>query len=259
MSGGVSLGDSHVASYGVAHAWQGAAEGQTHITSMDFHRDGDIFVAAGADASIHVFDVMKNPPQKEKKLMNKETGHNVVRYTHHRQSIVTNSKLKGGNHLPGTLTLWDVFQNTVVRRFAGHGAHINSISLSPRDDHFISASVNGEVRLWDLNSTRCLGKCAVDIAASSSSSSSSSAAAAAAGGGGGHRSCVAFDNQGMVFAIGTGGDDGGMARIFDLRAFDQGPFQTITLDPSRRLGWSGAGLQFSPDGRFLLFLCLRVI
>jgi hypothetical protein len=87
---------------------------------------------------------------------------------------------------------------------------------------------SAKVRLWDLNMSRCMGKCKVSCGPSA-------------------RPCVAFDNQGVVFAIGTGSERGGEAKLFDLRSYEQGPFQTISL-PNKVCWKTGQGLQVRPNG-----------
>ena len=143
---------------------------------MDFHKDGDTFVATAADNSLQVFDLLSQNPEKTKTLHNKDHGHNIVRFTHDKNTVIVNTKHKEGNDRPGLLRMWSIYDNEWVRDFAGHAAHINSLCMSPKDDSVISASVNGEIRLWDLNMSRCMGKCTVNCGPSA-------------------RPCVAFDNQ----------------------------------------------------------------
>lgn len=59
---------------------------------------------------------------------------------------------------------------------------------------------------------------------------------------------VAYDPQGVVFAVGI---DGTSVRLYDSSSFDKGPFKVFQLEkvrPEVRFGH----LKFSGDGKYLL-------
>ena len=60
-----------------------------------------------------------------------------------------------------------------------------------------------QVRLWDLRSTQCQGLVNCPGPAT-----------------------AAFDQQGLVFCIGS---DSGVLKLYDVRSYDKGPFDTFTV------------------------------
>lgn len=65
-----------------------------------------------------------------------------------------------------------------------------------------------QVRLWDLRSTQCQGLVTCPGPAT-----------------------AAFDQQGLVFCIGS---DSGVIKLYDVRSYDKGPFDTFTVGFSAR-------------------------
>ena len=73
----------------------------------------------------------------------------------------------------------------------------------------------------------------------------------------GRHSTVAFDPMGLVFAAAI---SGGRVKLFDVRAYDKGPFLTFTPDISlppvgpdgKQPPRSFSGLKFSNDGKLIL-------
>ena len=76
-------------------------------------------MASSSDNSVHLYNGMKSTPTQEKTLHNKDLGHNIVRFTHHKDTILTNSKAKGGNDQPGMLQMWCLHDNQRVRERGG--------------------------------------------------------------------------------------------------------------------------------------------
>ncbi|KAG0231467.1 member of Set1p complex, histone methyl transferase [Actinomortierella wolfii] len=102
-----------------------------------------------------------------------------------------------------------------------------ALEMSPLDDQFIAGSEDA-VRLWDLRSPNCQG--AVSIVG---------------------RPAVAFDPSGLVFAVALDAT----LRLYDVKSFDQGPFQTAEI--GRSLGVhpntiQATQLEFSTDGKNIL-------
>jgi WD40 repeat protein len=65
------------------------------------------------------------------------------------------------------------------------------------------ATQDRTVRLWDLRTNVCQGVAHVPGVP-----------------------CGAFDEQGLVFCIGT---DSGVLKLYDVRSFEKGPFDTFTV------------------------------
>ena len=50
----------------------------------------------------------------------------------------------------GQVKVFDVASGEILYRFTGHKNKVNSISLSPGGDSFVSGSEDGAVKIWDL-------------------------------------------------------------------------------------------------------------
>ncbi|CAK6955481.1 hypothetical protein KUCAC02_030788 [Scomber scombrus] len=96
--------------------------------------------------------------------------------------------------------------------------------MSPVDDMFISGSLDKTIRIWDLRSPNCqgltnpLGK-----------------------------PVCSFDPDGLIFAAGV---ESQAIKLYDLRAFDKGPFASFDMRLNRVCEWTG--LKFSNDGKQIL-------
>lgn len=125
----------------------------------------------------------------------------------------------------------DLHSNAYLRYFKGHAAPLCALSLSPQDDTFVSAAVDGTVRFWDLRAPTATG--ALDLPPTRRMGGGS-------GGGGGRFStsppslllpqaapAVAHEEQGMVLAISSGAR--APLRLFDSRAIGRGPFATLPV------------------------------
>jgi COMPASS component SWD2 len=75
--------------------------------------------------------------------------------------------------------------NRYLRVFQGHSRSVVAVEMSPKEDVFASASLDGTIRIWDLRSTDC--QAAMHFS------------------GEGERPAVAFDPQGVVLAAAISG------------------------------------------------------
>ncbi|KAI8594306.1 WD40-repeat-containing domain protein, partial [Dissophora ornata] len=104
---------------------------------------------------------------------------------------------------------------------------VTALEMSPLDDQFLAGSEEA-VRLWDLRSPNCQG--AVSIIG---------------------RPAIAFDPSGLVFAVALGCT----LRLYDVKIFDQGPFDTAMIGQSLNLNTASivaTQLEFSSDGKNIL-------
>ncbi len=124
-----------------------------------------------------------------------------------------------------TLRYWSLHDNSYLRYFRGHSDRVDALAMSPVNDCFLSGSVDGSVRMWDLRTNVCQGLLK-----------------RRAGG----RAAVAFDPQGLIFAT----TSQHQIKLFDSRSFDKGPFSTfqVTYDVPFEFG----SMKFSNDGHSLL-------
>ncbi|GBN69827.1 WD repeat-containing protein 82 [Araneus ventricosus] len=63
----------------------------------------------------------------------------------------------------------------------------------------------------------------------------------------GNRSVVNYDPEGLIFAVGLNSE---LVKLYDLKSFDKGPFNTFKLPQDKGCDWTG--LKFSPDGKTIL-------
>ncbi|KAF9186199.1 member of Set1p complex, histone methyl transferase [Haplosporangium sp. Z 767] len=104
---------------------------------------------------------------------------------------------------------------------------VTALEMSPLDDQFLAGSEEA-IRLWDLRSPNCQG--AVSIVG---------------------RPAVAFDPSGLVFAVALGST----LRLYDVKSYDQGPFDSGTIGGSLDVNVStivATQLEFSSDGKNIL-------
>merc|ERR1711934_1065900 len=98
--------------------------------------------------------------------------------------------------------------------------------MNPANDTFASASTDGQVRFWDLKSNQCQG-----MVRSSG------------------RPTVAYDPAGSVFATGC---DNNQIKLFDVRAYDKGPFSTFSIKRAGSIVTKWTTLKFSPCTKYVL-------
>lgn len=78
-------------------------------------------------------------------------GVDLVRFTHHNDAVICASK----NGWDESLRYLSLHDNRYLRYFKGHRDRVVSLAMSPRDDTFISGSLDNTIRIWDLNSNSC--------------------------------------------------------------------------------------------------------
>ena len=230
------------------------------ITSLDFHREGEFLVAAAEDGAVHHINALQGKTLK--KVYCKKYGVELVRFTHHEQSVLCTSRPSTSLAAAHPTTAHDIrylslFDNQYLRFFTGHEARVTALSMSYTDDRFLSASVDGTVRIWSLQQPKCLGLANIPT--------------------GNHTGpdappvLAAFDPSGMTFAVIARIKDRYVLKMYDSGKFSEGAFETFsisdeellqtlrhqqpTLDPQaaqRLVQASWVDMNFSAEGNFLL-------
>jgi len=196
------------------------------INSLDFHRTEDLLVTAGDDESIRLYSTTSGLLQKT--LHSKKYGVSNLVFTHDANSVLYSSK----NQWDESLRYLSLHDNRYLRYFKGHRGRVVSVSLSPKSDLFLSASMDRTVRLWDLRSHACQGLLRATSAP-----------------------CAAFDEQGLIFAASSGES---MVQLFDVRAYEKGPFKALPL-PTDAGPVTVTQIKFSLSGEDLLVTSERRI
>ncbi|KAF9918350.1 member of Set1p complex, histone methyl transferase [Lobosporangium transversale] len=99
---------------------------------------------------------------------------------------------------------------TIIKR-------VTALEMSPLDDQFLAGS-EGSIRLWDLRSPNCQGALSVI-----------------------GRPAIAFDPSGLVFAVAIGST----LRLYDVKVFDQGPFETAIIGLNNQNNQNGYNNTFN--------------
>lgn len=104
--------------------------------------------------------------------------------------------------------------------------------MCPVNDTFISGSLDGTVRLWDLRATSCQG-----ILRMSHDNTAFI----------GHSVVTSFDPSGLILTVGMGKN---VLNLYDTRSYDKGPFTTFHIQYDSDFYWYN--MKFSNDGRLIL-------
>ena len=121
-----------------------------------------------------------------------------------------------------SLRYWDLYENKYIRFFAGHTAPVGSLSVHPYEDLLLSGSADKSALLWDLRKEKPVARFGTKGS-----------------------SLGAFDHQGLVFALASGGQ---RIHLFDSRAYEKAEFTHFDAPMEGNV----ASVRFSPCGKFIL-------
>ncbi|OBZ81408.1 WD repeat-containing protein 82 [Choanephora cucurbitarum] len=190
------------------------AESSKPLNSISFSDTGEYCVTAGQDDSLNIYNC-KEGKQKY--------GVTLARFTHHKNNVIYASTKEDD-----TLRYLSIHDNKYIRYFRGHKKRVTAVEMSPIDDTLMTSSLDHTVRLWDLRSSTCQGVLH-----------------------GEGKTLVAFDPQGLVFAIATNNDT---VRVYDCREYLNGPFAVWPIqDPQNYyppVEWTS--LKFTSDGKKII-------
>ncbi|KAI4387743.1 hypothetical protein MLD38_000149 [Melastoma candidum] len=190
------------------------------INCVDFHRKDDLLVTASEDDSVRLYDIAN--AKLLKTTYHKKHGADRVCFTHHQNSVICSS-VHNIETTGESIRYLSMFDNRCLRYFKGHKQRVVSLCMSPINDSFMSGSLDHTVRMWDLRVNACQGILRLR-----------------------GRPTVAYDQQGLVFAVAM---EGGAIKLFDSRSFDKGPFDTFLVGGDKA---EVCDIKFSNDGRSML-------
>lgn len=199
-----------------------AREHTSRINSVDFSKDGELLLSSGDDDLICLYSCQQGMLQKLVQCT--KYGADLARFTHDPLSVLVASR----KARDGTVRYLSLHDNRYLRNFEGHTDSTVALEMSPKEDFFASASLDGTARIWDLRTSSCQGIMKF--------------------GAGAQRLAVAFDPHGLVFATTT--DASNQTKLFDVRAYEKGPF--VTFEPDLGGSTSFSYVKFSHDGKFML-------
>jgi len=183
-------------------------KGNGSVQGLEYHRDGRFLVMTTSNGTITLIDSLSG--LEKKKIYAKSTGVGKVQYTHHESSIICSSSEKRS---PDIRYLC-LHENRYLRLFTGHSDKINSLSMSPIDDNFLSSSNDRTVIQWDLSSPNPIAK--LQLPSNTSNT------------------YVSYDDSGVVFGVLCRNHSTNYyhIKLYDSRQYQQGPFMDIAPDKS---------------------------
>uniref|UniRef100_A0A6M2EDJ7 Uncharacterized protein n=1 Tax=Populus davidiana TaxID=266767 RepID=A0A6M2EDJ7_9ROSI len=190
------------------------------INSIDFHRKDDLLVTASEDDSVRLYDIAS--AKLLKTTFHKKHGADRICFTHHPSSVICSSTYNLDSN-GESLRYLSMYDNRCLRYFKGHKERVVSLCMSPINDSFMSGSLDHSVRIWDLRVNACQGILRLR-----------------------GRPTVAYDQQGLVFAVAM---EGGAIKLFDSRSYDKGPFDTFLVGGDTA---EVCDIKFSNDGKSML-------
>ncbi|KAK5682431.1 hypothetical protein LTS10_005559 [Elasticomyces elasticus] len=203
--------------------------GSPSYTSIDFDDSGEFLLLSRTDDTIQLYNTKAGAYAKE--LKSQKYGSALARFTHHSTSIIyASTKVDDG------IRYLSMHDNSFIRYFRGHEARVTSLSLSPSADSFLSASLDGTVKLWDCRSANAHGEMKFNV----------------------DPWLTAYDPSATVIAIGS--PTAQTVLLYDLKNYDKPPFASFDLETTEKKfmhlgqrpaeGWTA--LEFSTNGKFLL-------
>lgn len=214
----MKLTDPVARSFHVVRDFSETAEAaQKIISGIDFSADGKHLVSCENDDKIAVYDCDEGSSKFS--INTKKYGGGLIIFNP-KQNCVIHSSTKFNDDI----RYLSLDGKGYLRYFPGHTKRVISLSMSPEGNSFLSGSMDHTVRLWDLNSSH------------------SQAVLRSSG-----QIIATHDPEGIIFAAGV---DSEFVKLYDLRSFEKGPFDSFKLEPERNCEWTG--MKFSADGKTIL-------
>ncbi|CAN3358268.1 COMPASS component Swd2p [Diutina catenulata] len=195
------------------------------VTSLDFDDSGQFLLSAGVDRSIQLYDVHKGSHVKD--IQSQKYGAHLARFTHSGFNCLyasTTTVQYSDNDLPKSidshqLRLLNLENKQYVRYFKGHHSQVISLQINPIEDTFVSASIDGKVKMWDTRATHDIG-----------------------GIGSEGVQAIGYDPSGKVLALATDR----AVKLYDSRNYDAGSFLSVDI------AYHPKSLEFSNTGKTIL-------
>jgi len=213
------------------------------MSCLAFHEDGKFCAFGDTNNAIHLIDACNGLVRKT--LFSREFPFDKLIFTHHEYCILLNST--ANDYAVRYLSMFD---NTYLQFFSGHTDKVISMAMNPINDNFLTGSLDGTVRLWDLNSPSAIGVLRLPINSG--------------------RPYVAYDPSGLVFGTSVTITGLNCIKLYDARQYQTGPFATFEINyeeiaklliKNQRLQNSSAqslaraqwtNLSFNADGKHIL-------
>lgn len=187
--------------------------------SCAYSPSGNYVACGGLDNICSIYNVKQQSTQANQTKVHRElTAH--TGYLSSCAFLTDRHILTGSGDM--TCVLWDVEIGQAVQRFTEHTGDVNSISIAPDRNTFISGSCDAFAKMWDMRT----GKCVQTFAGHDSDVNT-----------------VQYFPNGLSFA--TGSEDSS-CRLFDIRAARE-----LASYSNENIRESVSSLAFSQSGAFL--------
>lgn len=202
------------------------------ITSLDFDDSGQYLISAGIDKSIQLYDIYKGIHSKD--IQSQKYGAHLAKFTHNDLNClyITTPDPENQQEVDNSIRYLSLSDKKYLRYFKGHKAQVVSLAVDPVHDGFITSSVDGTVKIWDLKSSSPTGN--LDI---------------------GQPALVAYDPHGIIFVVAKYPDVNlensiGEVQFYDLKTVHKNPFLAVTVECSPGVQWTK--IEFANNGKLLL-------
>lgn len=198
--------------------------GDASITCLDFDDSGQFLISSGVDKSIQLYDCHKGTRHKEVQLQ--KYGAHLARFTHNDLNCLYALTPTVGDDADHSVRYLSLATKSYLRYFKSHKDQVLCLEVNPVLETFLTSSADHTVKHWDLRTSTPMGSLGV-----------------------GTSSAVAYDPQGLVFAVAQIDNGAGKVSFYDVQSFEKGPFLTTEVDCGDEQ-WTK--LEFSNNGKFVL-------
>lgn len=120
--------------------------------AMTFSENGNWLVSTHNDGTLVIIN--GETGGKESEYHVKDTGCALVTATHHEMGVVHAASRATPDPRTGeegvSIAYHNLHENKIVRVFSGHTRRVTSLSMNPQADLFLSCSMDGTFKIWDL-------------------------------------------------------------------------------------------------------------
>lgn len=199
------------------------------ITCLDFDDSGQYLISSGIDKSIQLYDVHKGVHIKDIQLQ--KYGAHLAKFTHHDLNCLYASTPTSELEIDHAIRYLSLSDKKYLQYFRGHKHQVIDLEVNPVYDTFISSSIDGSIKIWDLKSPTPIGS--LDV---------------------GGPSLVAFDPHGVVFVVAElpRDDCGGRVLFYSANNFQNGAFLSVAVAEALPGSSSWCHVEMANSGKLVL-------
>ncbi|MEM7127842.1 MAG: BTAD domain-containing putative transcriptional regulator [Chloroflexota bacterium] len=124
------------------------------INTVAYHPDGHI-LATTDDSDVMLWDIEHDSIQSDQSPVDLDPDRLITRLAGHHGVVrdfafSSDGTLLAAGNGDGTISLWDIENQSLVQVLEGHTGSITNIALTPNNELMASSSIDGTIRLWDM-------------------------------------------------------------------------------------------------------------